>query len=314
MLLCPFYVLKPFWSIRPHFRTFKIQNENFISSVSDLAETSWFLTSEGSSVRSWLCSGVLQLAIRTSARAGQTSRAYLIGHCSRPPHPACVFATHTNLHESNHLIEPQKKQFEVHVSENVRDRVSRNRAGGTVDQTQMTSNNRHLIKGQISIVCWKAVVYFSHATCHLISLPLPNWCRGASDAAGGSWSVSPGSSGGLWCVTGAQVKSAVHRLSVCPWLPTCSTAAGPVGGGVYHLRTWPLVRATCWSVALPVCPPTFFHLSACLEGSASLSPLSEYPLEGFVASSSQTSLSFCLTVAHAARLSSQLSDPSIGAG
>lgn len=43
-------------------------------------------------------------------------------------------------------------------------------------------------------------------------------------------------------------------------------------------------------------------------------PLSEYRLEGFVASSSQTSLSFCLIVAHSARLASQLSDPWIGAG
>lgn len=76
--------------------------------------------------------------------------------------------------------------FEVHVLENMRDRVSLNRAGGTVDQTQMTSNNHRLIKCQISIVCWKAVVYFSHAKCHLISLPLPNWCRGASNAAGAS--------------------------------------------------------------------------------------------------------------------------------
>lgn len=90
-----------------------------------------------------------------------------------------------------------------------------------------------------------------------------------------------GQLGGLWCVTGVQVKSAVHRLSACPWLPTCGSAAVPVGGGVYQLCTWPLVRASCWSVALPVCPPTFSHLSACLEGSASLSPPVIVPARGF---------------------------------
>lgn len=72
-------------------------------------ETGWFLTSEGSSVRSRLVSVVLQLAIRNLVR---TSRA----HLSRPPAPAHMgfkcLAAHTSLTENYHLpIEPDKAAF-----------------------------------------------------------------------------------------------------------------------------------------------------------------------------------------------------------